>query len=111
MEHEDWNRLSAVALHIGIGKDGAEMVYLINQTSAPARFTLPNDSKQTWTLICDTNVRNISLVTQRVSYCSLQYRWRYYTISPKKRPKAASLINTRQRLAKPASLILRPLAF
>ncbi len=81
MEHEDWNRLSAVALHIGIGKDGAEMVYLINQTSAPARFTLPNESKQTWTLICDTNVRNISpghaegeLLLSPVSMAILHYQ-------------------------------------
>lgn len=81
MEHEDWNRLSAVALHIGIGKDGAEMVYLINQTSAPARFTLPNDCKQTWTLICDTNVRNISpghaegeLLLSPVSMAILHYQ-------------------------------------
>ncbi|MBE4587260.1 glycogen debranching enzyme GlgX [Vibrio navarrensis] len=81
MEHEDWNRLSAVALHIGIGKDGAEMVYLINQTSAPARFTLPNDCQQTWTLICDTNVRNISpghaegeLLLSPVSMAILHYQ-------------------------------------
>ncbi|KYN23807.1 glycogen debranching enzyme [Vibrio cidicii] len=88
MEHEDWNRLSAVALHIGIGKDGAEMVYLINQTSAPARFTLPNDCKQTWTLICDTNVRNISpghaegeLLLSPVSMAILHYQ-------PKEAPKS-----------------------
>ncbi|HAS8553427.1 glycogen debranching enzyme GlgX [Vibrio vulnificus] len=60
MEHDDWNRLSAVSLHIGIGEKGDEMVYLINQTSAPARFTLPDDNQQQWTYICDTNVRNVS---------------------------------------------------
>ncbi|AYV23933.1 glycogen debranching protein GlgX [Vibrio mediterranei] len=56
MSMEDWNRLSSVALHIGIGDDGDEMVYLINQTKAPARFTLPNDRNQTWKTICDTHI-------------------------------------------------------
>ncbi|TKF21532.1 glycogen debranching protein GlgX [Vibrio genomosp. F6] len=59
MEHDDWNRLSSVALHLGIDSDGAEMVYLINQTSAPARFKLPNDKNQIWETICDTNLRNV----------------------------------------------------
>ncbi|MBR9786833.1 MAG: glycogen debranching protein GlgX [Vibrionaceae bacterium] len=60
MEHDDWNRLSSVALHLGIGKDGQELVYLINQTNATARFKLPNDRKQNWVTICDTNVRNLN---------------------------------------------------
>lgn len=60
MEHDDWNRLSSVALHLGIGKDGQELVYLINQTNAPARFKLPNDREQQWVTICDTNVRNLN---------------------------------------------------
>ncbi|MCJ2377618.1 glycogen debranching protein GlgX [Vibrio sp. ZSDZ34] len=54
MEHDDWNSLSSVALHLGIGKEGDELLYLINQTKAPARFKLPNDRKQVWTTICDT---------------------------------------------------------
>ncbi len=36
MEMDAWNRLSSVALHICIGSDGPEMLYLINQTNAPA---------------------------------------------------------------------------
>ncbi|EKK9973713.1 glycogen debranching enzyme GlgX [Vibrio sp. T21] len=60
MEHDDWNRLSSVALHLGIGKDGQELVYLINQTNATARFKLPNERNQQWVTICDTNVRNLN---------------------------------------------------
>lgn len=59
MEHDDWNRLSCVALHIGIGEEGQELLYLINQTNAPARFVLPNDRKQDWKIICDTNMRQV----------------------------------------------------
>ena len=59
MDHDDWNRLSSVALHLGIGKDGNELIYLINQTNAPARFTLPSDRNQSWVTICDTNLRNV----------------------------------------------------
>ncbi|MGR5321541.1 MULTISPECIES: glycogen debranching protein GlgX [Vibrio] len=60
MEHDDWNRLSSVALHLGIGKKGQELVYLINQTNAPARFKLPSDRAQEWVTICNTNVRNLN---------------------------------------------------
>ena len=60
MEHDDWNRLSSVALHLGVGKDGDELIYLINQTNAPARFTLPSDRDQSWVTICDTNLRNVN---------------------------------------------------
>ncbi len=55
MEHDDWNRLSTVALHMGIGKEGEELIYLINQTRATARFLLPCDQKQKWVTICDSN--------------------------------------------------------
>ena len=34
MEHDDWNRLSSVALHLGIGKEGQELVYLITGIAA-----------------------------------------------------------------------------
>jgi glycogen operon protein len=61
MEHDDWNRLSLVALHLGIGDEGDEMIYLINQTDAPARFKLPCDRKQNWVTICDTNSHNVKL--------------------------------------------------
>ncbi|EKO3834476.1 glycogen debranching protein GlgX [Vibrio harveyi] len=60
MEHDDWNRLSSVALHLGIGKEGQELVYLINQTNAPARFKLPSERGQEWVTVCDTNVRNLN---------------------------------------------------
>lgn len=55
MEHDDWNRLSSVALHLGIGKDGDELFYCINQTNAPARFTLPNAEGKEWVMICNTD--------------------------------------------------------
>ncbi|MFM2587312.1 glycogen debranching protein GlgX [Vibrio sp. TBV020] len=55
MEHDDWNRLSSVALHLGIGKDGDELFYCINQTNAPARFTLPDSQSKEWTMICNTD--------------------------------------------------------
>lgn len=56
MSMEDWNQLSSVALHIGIGEEGQELLYLINQTKAPARFTLPKDRNQVWDTICDTHI-------------------------------------------------------
>lgn len=59
MEHDDWNRVRAVALHMGIGEDEQEMLYLINQTNAPARFKLPHDRGQDWKIICDTNLSHI----------------------------------------------------
>ncbi len=55
MAHEDWNQLSSVALHLGISKYGQELFYCINQTNAPARFTLPTKNGQTWTMICNTD--------------------------------------------------------
>ncbi|EEX94615.1 Isoamylase [Vibrio orientalis CIP 102891 = ATCC 33934] len=55
MEHDDWNRLSSVALHLGIGKQGEELFYCINQTNAPARFTLPTSQGKEWTMICNTD--------------------------------------------------------
>jgi glycogen operon protein len=55
MEHEDWNMLSSVALHLGLGKNGDELFYCINQTNAPARFTLPSDANQEWVMICNTD--------------------------------------------------------
>ncbi len=60
MEHEDWNRLSCVALHLGIGEKGEELLYLINQTSAPARFKMPKDNQQVWRFICDTSLEHES---------------------------------------------------
>ncbi|WED24915.1 glycogen debranching protein GlgX [Vibrio sp. JC009] len=60
MEHDDWNQLTAVALHLGIGEDGNEMIYLMNQSSLPVTFKLPTDSRQEWITICDTNLRDIT---------------------------------------------------
>lgn len=59
MAHEDWNKVRCIALHLGINTDGEELLYLINQTKATARFALPHDRKQKWTLICDTNKADI----------------------------------------------------
>ncbi|PWI32620.1 glycogen debranching enzyme GlgX [Vibrio albus] len=55
MEHDDWNQLNAVALHLGIDQDGDELIYLINPSTAKARFKLPTDRNQKWIVICDTN--------------------------------------------------------
>ena len=55
LSHEDWNQLTAVALHLGIDEHGDELFYCINQTNAPARFTLPSDENQQWTMICNTS--------------------------------------------------------
>ncbi|RJX65189.1 glycogen debranching enzyme GlgX [Vibrio sinensis] len=56
VEHDDWNQIQAIALHLGIGKNGEELFYCINQGQAPARFTLPSDRSQQWQMICDTRV-------------------------------------------------------
>lgn len=54
LSHDDWNQLTAVALHLGIDEHGEELFYCINQTNAPARFTLPSEEDQKWTMICNT---------------------------------------------------------
>ncbi|KIE22141.1 glycogen debranching protein [Vibrio sinaloensis] len=59
MEHEDWNRLSSMALHLGIGEEGSELFYCINQTNAPARFTLPERKSAEWTMICNTDSHDL----------------------------------------------------
>ncbi len=58
MEIVDWNQLKAVALHLGINKDGDELMFLINQSPSPARFkTRAEDTG--WKLIVDTAQRNV----------------------------------------------------
>ncbi|MDB1125682.1 glycogen debranching protein GlgX [Vibrio algarum] len=59
MEHDDWNSLNSVALHLGIEQDGDELIYLINQSTAPARFKLPNNYDQNWFTICDTSMDKV----------------------------------------------------
>ncbi|OBT16976.1 glycogen debranching enzyme GlgX [Vibrio sp. UCD-FRSSP16_10] len=54
MEMDDWNQLNAVSLKLGIGTDGAELLYYINQSQTPARFKLPEGGIERWQLICDT---------------------------------------------------------
>lgn len=74
-EHDDWNTLNAVALHLGLGEKGDEMFYCINQTSAPARFCLPSDDNQHWVTICDTQGYEVNqIITDKqllVTPCSL----------------------------------------
>ncbi|OLQ91074.1 glycogen debranching protein GlgX [Vibrio panuliri] len=55
LSHEDWNTITAVGLHMGIGEHGDQLFYAINQTDAPARFSLPNKSGQQWQMICNTS--------------------------------------------------------
>lgn len=59
MEQDDWNQRNSVILHIGIGDHGQELAYLINQTNANTRFTLPGETEQEWCVICDTNMRTV----------------------------------------------------
>ncbi|MGF1909293.1 glycogen debranching protein GlgX [Vibrio kasasachensis] len=54
ISHQDWNQLTAVGLHMGIGENGEQLFYGINQTDAPARFSLPNETSQEWLMICNT---------------------------------------------------------
>ncbi|MCY9802635.1 glycogen debranching protein GlgX [Vibrio scophthalmi] len=54
LSHDDWNQLTAVALHLGIDEHGDELFYCINQTNAPARFSLPSEEQQQWNMICNT---------------------------------------------------------
>ncbi len=64
IEHDDWNTLNAVSLRIGLGEEGNEMFYCINQTNAPARFTLPDDRMQCWITICDTHSYDIGKIVE-----------------------------------------------
>jgi glycogen operon protein len=59
MEHDDWDNQEAVALHLGIDQDGDELLYLINQSKAPARFKLPKDEKQRWITLCNTSLDQV----------------------------------------------------
>ncbi|NLS11981.1 glycogen debranching protein GlgX [Vibrio sp. SM6] len=60
MEHHDWNQQMALQLQIGIGKQGGqELLYLINPTDLPVSFHLPNKQKQSWKVLCNTNLRMI----------------------------------------------------
>ncbi|MDN3682009.1 glycogen debranching protein GlgX [Vibrio tapetis subsp. quintayensis] len=56
MSHDDWNRLRAISLQLGIGKDGDELIYLINQSTVPARYKLPSQEDKQWRLVCDTTL-------------------------------------------------------
>jgi len=56
MEHDDWNSENSVALHLGIEQNGDELIYLINQHSAPATFKLPTNVNQKWMIICNTSM-------------------------------------------------------
>ncbi|ORT48539.1 glycogen debranching protein [Vibrio sp. qd031] len=58
MEIADWNQLKAVALHLGINKDGDELLFFINQSPSPARFVTPVKGDK-WKLIVDTSQRSV----------------------------------------------------
>ncbi|MDW6094443.1 glycogen debranching protein GlgX [Vibrio rhizosphaerae] len=62
MTQDDWNQLNSVSLHLGIGDSGDEILYLINRTKAPARFSLP-EGHQTWQVLCDTASFDIQSTT------------------------------------------------
>ncbi|MCG7495256.1 glycogen debranching protein GlgX [Vibrio sp. Of7-15] len=55
MVHDDWHDKECLALHMGLFKQGDELLLLVNQSKVPSRFTLPNESEQEWVVICDTN--------------------------------------------------------
>ncbi|EKO3511906.1 glycogen debranching protein GlgX [Vibrio fluvialis] len=94
MEHDDWNRLCSVALHIGIGEDGQELLYLINQTNAPARFKLPNDRGQEWRIICDTNMRNVQPGHAEGEVLQLPVSMTIMHYQPKKKGRTRNLKGT-----------------
>ncbi|MEJ2766181.1 glycogen debranching protein GlgX [Photobacterium sp. MCCC 1A19761] len=53
MSAEDWQGLEAFALYLGLYKHGEELLYLINHSSIPTRYRLPEGGK--WSVICDTS--------------------------------------------------------
>ena len=59
MEHDDWNRVSAVALHMGIGEDEQEMLYWSTKPMRRQGLNCPHDRGQDWKIICDTNLSHI----------------------------------------------------
>lgn len=85
MEQDDWNQVSSVTLHIGIGEDGQELLYLINQTNATARFTLPSDHNQEWCVICDTNMRTVHKDTAKGEVLQLPVSMAILHCQPKKK--------------------------
>ncbi|NNN44808.1 MULTISPECIES: glycogen debranching protein GlgX [unclassified Vibrio] len=85
MEQDDWNQVNSVALHIGIGEDGQELLYLINQTNATARFTLPGDKQQQWCVICDTNMRTVHQDTAQGEVLQLPVSMAILHYQPKKK--------------------------
>lgn len=85
MEQDDWNQVSSVALHIGIGEKGQELLYLINQTNATARFTLPDDKNREWCVICDTNMRTVHKDTAKGEVLQLPMSMAILYCQPKKK--------------------------
>ncbi|GHA32105.1 glycogen debranching protein GlgX [Photobacterium aphoticum] len=53
MNGEDWQKIEAFALFLGLRKDGAEMMFLINHSTIPTRFRLPAGER--WRIVCDTS--------------------------------------------------------
>ncbi|UJF16812.1 glycogen debranching protein GlgX [Vibrio sp. SS-MA-C1-2] len=52
MTHNDWFDIQSLSLHIGLDKQGDELLWLINPTNIPVRYRLPAGSD--WQLISDT---------------------------------------------------------
>lgn len=69
MDQDDWNHLSSVSLHLGINKDGAEILYLINQTQESMEFKLPNDRQQNWLTICNTQSNQVKQGNIKETMC------------------------------------------
>lgn len=65
ISHDDWNQLTAVGLHMGIGEDGDQLFYGINQTDAPARFSLPSKTDQEWLMVCNTSSTEMNQPVER----------------------------------------------
>ncbi|MFT5880935.1 MAG: isoamylase [Moritella sp.] len=54
MQQADWDHKTSLALHLGLGVAGNELLLLFNQGDVAVDFQLPSGS-QAWQLICDTN--------------------------------------------------------
>ncbi len=77
MSIDDWQHSQALILHLGIGKDGEELLYLFNTSAQEITFTLPLASLSHARLICNTangevGPKKIATKKRRVKSDSIQ---------------------------------------
>ncbi|RXJ74628.1 glycogen debranching enzyme [Veronia nyctiphanis] len=61
MEWQDWESKQVIALHIGVGEKGQELIFLANPTSNNTKFELPN---KPWRCLVDTRLGHIESPAQ-----------------------------------------------